>query len=246
MENELRAVIFISKTLCEKCSCFNDQATSVESIESVAAKEAEELDNVDIIYQTDCIKLDEVAVLANIKNKIPSLRVTVCTNEANKKYSELIKGLDFRFELKGMSKCANCKFNYEVYKIISSWLLFNCSSRASYYTHRMINLISYDIANASLHELSKKLSISEEYLSRIIKRDCDKNFRTIINELKLYIVQEITKQYNLSDQDMAEFLGYNELTNFYRFIKKMKGKPFSRIRAALNSPAFLSEVNGAA
>lgn len=245
MKNESTKIIFVSNGYCKKCRCFDNQPVEFESIESIAEKKLEYLHDANIIYQTDDIKLDEVTILANIKNKIFTMKVTVCTNEANRKYSNLIKRLNFDFKLSCDSNCDNCRFNNNICKIISTWLLFNCVNKASYHTHKMINIISSDFGNANLHILSKKLRISEEYLSRTVKRDFNKNFRTVINELKLYIVKEIIKQYNFSDQDIADFLGYNELTNFYRFMKKMNGISVNKFRLGLSSSNILNKINGA-
>jgi YesN/AraC family two-component response regulator len=177
--------------------------------------------------------LDDITLLNKIKSKISSINIIVCTDKRNYKYEDLIQRLGFGFKIPSETICDTCRFNNNIKKIISSYLSSKCINGASFYTTKTICLISNDIRNSNLNELSKKIKISDRHLSRIIKKDFHTSFRSLINGLKISITKELIKQYRYSDQQIADFLGYRELNNLLRFIRKSTGKSLNKLKIDL-------------
>lgn len=184
-----------------------------------------------LIFQSDEISLDDIALLLSIKSMVPSASITVCTDAANLKYRELITRLNFDFKIVSEGDFCNCRLGSDVGVLVSSWLYSSCADTSSPYSARVIALISEDFRNASLMNLSKELNLSTEYLSRVIRRDFKVTFRSLVNKLKLYVCEELVKRHGCSAEELAEFLGYTETNNFERFFRKTTGETFARHRS---------------
>jgi tetratricopeptide (TPR) repeat protein len=95
----------------------------------------------------------------------------------------------------------------------------------------------YLYASISLEEVSAKLGTNRTYLSRAINNILNKNFNSIINELRVREARQLLvdeKYDHISVEGIGEMVGYNSRIAFYNNFKKITGLSPSYFKASIS------------
>ena len=96
----------------------------------------------------------------------------------------------------------------------------------------VLNYISINYTqNISLHELSDTNHISEEYLSRLFKKELGVTLTTYIGNLRTKKAAELLKTSKLSIAEIAMYVGYSDSNYFVKVFKKRYGMTPSTYRS---------------
>lgn len=87
----------------------------------------------------------------------------------------------------------------------------------------LLNYLSVNYATATLASTAEYFHYHPNYLSAFVKKHTGKTFRSILNGIKLSQANYYLINTNLSISEIAERLGFQQLCNFYDFIKKNYG-----------------------
>lgn len=87
----------------------------------------------------------------------------------------------------------------------------------------MLQYLQNHFAEVSIADLSKKFNYSQRQIARILKNKTGKTFSQLILEMKISKAKVYLKQTNLPIQEIAELVGYGDLSNFYRYFFKVTG-----------------------
>lgn len=87
----------------------------------------------------------------------------------------------------------------------------------------MLQYLQNHFAEVSIADLSKKFNYSQRQIARILTNKTGKTFSQLILEMKISKAKVYLKQTNLPIQEIAELVGYGDLSNFYRYFFKVTG-----------------------
>ncbi len=97
------------------------------------------------------------------------------------------------------------------------------TSKVSVQITALFNYLSVNYATATLASTAEYFHYHPNYLSAFVKKHTGKNFRTILNDIKLSQANYYLLNTNMSIKDISDLLGFPQLCNFYDFIKKAYG-----------------------
>lgn len=104
------------------------------------------------------------------------------------------------------------------------------TSKVSMQLTALFQYLSTNFAAATLKSTAAYFHYHPNYLSAFIKKHTHKNFRTILNEIKLSHATYYLTNTNMPIKAISEQLGFSQLCNFYDFIKKAYGTTPVRYR----------------
>lgn len=81
------------------------------------------------------------------------------------------------------------------------------------------------LQNVSLKDLSKHFSYHPNYISGLLHKETGKTFSEILLEKKMEHALILMKGTDLSNEEIAEILGYTSTTNYYKAFRKFYGMP---------------------
>ncbi len=84
---------------------------------------------------------------------------------------------------------------------------------------------NYRDHNLSLESVADQFGLSKEYLSRAYKKEYKTNFGETVISLRLEKAKELIEAGNMPLKEVALYVGYDDLPNFYRAFKKRYGVP---------------------
>lgn len=87
----------------------------------------------------------------------------------------------------------------------------------------LFNYLSLNYQTATLVSTAEYFHYHPNYLSSFVKKHTGKTFRAILNDIKLSYANYYLTSTNLSVSEIAERLGFQQLCNFYDFIRKNYG-----------------------
>lgn len=85
--------------------------------------------------------------------------------------------------------------------------------------------------DVSLDTLSRQLNYSITYLSRLIKKNCGKNFTELLLECRINRAKELLKTSGQKINQIAKNVGYGDFSYFIQIFKKKTGVTPSEYRA---------------
>lgn len=88
--------------------------------------------------------------------------------------------------------------------------------------------------DVSLDTLSRQLNYSNTYLSRLIKKNCGKNFTDLLLDCRIRHAKELLKNSELRVHQIANAVGYGDVSYFIQIFKKKAGVTPSDYRAMHN------------
>jgi len=84
----------------------------------------------------------------------------------------------------------------------------------------IIRYIQNNYSNLSLKAVATQFSYSERHISRIIKHYSSYSFSEFLMDIKLSKAKSLIHNSTMPIEDIAAFVGYADLSNFYRLFKK--------------------------
>jgi YesN/AraC family two-component response regulator len=96
--------------------------------------------------------------------------------------------------------------------------------------NEIINYINDFYPSASLNELADKLNMATYNLSKLIKQNSGKTFKDLVQEKRIDEAKKILKYKNKSVEQVANYVGYDNISYFYRLFKKHTGFTPNRYR----------------
>lgn len=96
----------------------------------------------------------------------------------------------------------------------------NLNNRVSAQIAELFNYLNANYTTASLASTASHFNYHPNYLANLIKNNTGKNFSSILNEIKLSQATYYLCNTNIPIKKIAELLGFQQLCNFYDFIKK--------------------------
>lgn len=90
----------------------------------------------------------------------------------------------------------------------------------------VLNYIDEHYQDLRLHDLKKAFNYNSNYISNSLKKATGKNFQEILLEKKMLVALDLLKHSSLPIDQIAETIGFNSISYFYRqFKKKYKHTP---------------------
>jgi AraC-like DNA-binding protein len=175
-----------------------------------------------IIYCIDRIKISNVIELVRIRKKFHN-KIIICLQEIHPEYQTLLEELYFNNICYRELHCKKCfteiEFSRELIK--SLHLLINNKSYC-YYTKKVFDKIKENGFKINLKSISTELGISLEHLTRAFKKDMGETYRDFICKLKYKVSVSLAEERKNEIPQVAAFLGFTEISNYYRFMKKAR------------------------
>ncbi|MGI6705982.1 MAG: AraC family transcriptional regulator [Clostridia bacterium] len=123
--------------------------------------------------------------------------------------------------------------------ILKSWFMLFCGQLLRKYEHKaevpnliskrdediteILQYIQTNYQTATLSKMAKQFYFDEAYLSRMIKEYTGENFRTLLRNIRVNKAAALLKNPYTSMEDIAEAVGYREVSSFYRNFKAYYG-----------------------
>lgn len=147
---------------------------------------------------------------------VSSLNVKICWQELNQLF--LLENMD-GFVLR-------CK------KILTELPIGESDTARQYITDKILAYIEQNYEkDVSLDTLSRQLNYSITYLSRLIKKNCGKNFTELLLECRINRAKELLKTSGQKINQIAKNVGYGDFSYFIQIFKKKTGVTPSEYRA---------------
>lgn len=80
--------------------------------------------------------------------------------------------------------------------------------------------------------LAEKTYVSPWYLSKLLNKYCQKGFNDLLNGIRVRHAKELLKNPSLHIYEVAELLGFNDVTHFCKIFKKLTGMSPNEFRGA--------------
>ena len=94
----------------------------------------------------------------------------------------------------------------------------------------ILQYIQQNFQTVTLSSLAKKFHFNEAYLSRLIKKNLNQNFTSLLRELKMGKALEYLNNTRMKISDIADYLGYESVDHFTKTFKKAHGMPPTKYR----------------
>lgn len=121
------------------------------------------------------------------------------------------------------------------------------NTAGQYITDKILNYIEQNYEkDVSLDTLSRQLSYSTAYLSRLIKKNCGKNFTELLLDCRIRHAKRLLKESDQKINQIARSVGYGDFSYFIQIFKKKTGVTPSDYRAMYNleKPLNLDDMPG--
>lgn len=90
-------------------------------------------------------------------------------------------------------------------------------------TNEIINYVNSSYRNASLSELSQQVNLESYNLSKFIKSNLGNTFKELVQEKRMNEAKKLLKYEDYSVESIANQIGYENISYFYRLFKKHHG-----------------------
>ena len=107
-------------------------------------------------------------------------------------------------------------------------------SKDDEFKNRVIDEIKTNYMKLSLKDLSKKLGLTNEYLSRKINKVFGKNFSQVLLEERMVIAEEYIRNTKINITEIAGLVGYENKSFFYKEFKCLYGLTPMKYRQLFN------------
>lgn len=113
-----------------------------------------------------------------------------------------------------------------------------------YITDKILTYIEQNYEkDVSLETLSRQLNYSITYLSRLIKKNCGKNFTELLLDCRIKHAKELLKNSDFKINQIAKLVGYGDFSYFIQIFKKKAGVTPSDYRGMYNIEKDLDDVD---
>jgi len=97
----------------------------------------------------------------------------------------------------------------------------------------ILQYIHANCREVSLSDLAERFHYNASYLSRLLKEKLGKSFVEIRAEIRMNKARDLLKTTNLSAAQIAEHVGYTDISRFYKHFKSQFHMPPSEYKAAM-------------
>lgn len=80
----------------------------------------------------------------------------------------------------------------------------------------ILNYIENNFATVTLNDTARKFNLNPDYLSRILRKKTGNSFQSLVNQQRMVTAGQLLAQTNLSVVDIANRVGYDNVTFFYK------------------------------
>lgn len=94
----------------------------------------------------------------------------------------------------------------------------------------MLQYLQTHFAEVSIVDLTNKFNYSQRQIARILKNKTGKTFSQLVLEMRISKAKVYLRQTSLPIQEIAELVGYGDLSNFYRYFFKVTGSSPKQFR----------------
>ncbi len=160
-----------------------------------------------LIYAQEAIKLGVFRLLFK-PIKIEELEESIKDALEEMNIELNLNDLDFKEKIIEILKSATHKDNF------------------SFLTKRIIEYTTqnYNNKNLTLKDLSKNFYVSYWHLSKIIKKELNLSFNQLVNIIRIEKAKTLLTFPKYKINEIAEMVGYNDTTYFWKIFRKMTGK----------------------
>jgi len=189
--------------------------------------------------------LDGLSMVAGLKSELPDLEISILTGHRVFDYAqrainlgvtrlllkpsnmeeiiEAIQTMVSNLKAKGITPDEQAK------EKISDTKLENQAS--SFIVKNAINYIENNFEHKlTLNDVAEKTYVSQWHLSKLLNQHVEKNFSEILNEVRIQAAKKLLRDPSLRICDVAEKVGYIDITHFSRIFKRVTGIPASEYR----------------
>ncbi|NGP45148.1 helix-turn-helix transcriptional regulator [Bacillaceae bacterium SIJ1] len=122
----------------------------------------------------------------------------------------------------------------KIFESLFESLIRSVEGTADPTTIRILDYINqnYD-QDLSLTDISLKFNLTEGYISRLLKKNANINFKKHLNQLKINKAKELLQNGNHKVNEVSALVGYKNVNTFIRIFKQQEGIPpgeYSKLR----------------
>ncbi|BDR58002.1 helix-turn-helix domain-containing protein [Xylocopilactobacillus apicola] len=99
-------------------------------------------------------------------------------------------------------------------------------SRQEDYSLKAVNILNYcqnHLSSCSLDQLANHFHVHPNYISMLVKKETGDNLSTILKRYRFNLARRLLRESDLTIENIAQFLGYNDLSHFYKTFKQETG-----------------------
>lgn len=142
------------------------------------------------------------------------------------------KGL---FDLLNSNDKDDIHFSFkEIFEVLFHNFIISFKEISDPTTLRILDFITDNFQqDLSLTDISIKFGLTEGYISRLLKKNANINFKKYLNNLKINEAKELLKNGNHKVNEVSTLVGYKNVNTFIRIFKQQEGIPpgeFSKLR----------------
>jgi len=213
----LRSVVDWEKYNCKIVGQADDGIEGIRLIEKV---------NPDIIFTDICMpNMDGLAMVERIKTQLKNKEVTVMTGYGDLEYArQAIKFGVTRYllkpsQLEEIEEALIC-----MVENLDDRRGVNRNNIDNYLVKQVMNYVEchYD-EKITLLEIADKNFVSVWHLSKLISKYCNKNFKDIVNEIRMKEAKKFLLEGNYKIYEVSEKVGISDITYFSKVFKKYNG-----------------------
>jgi len=210
----LRSVVDWEKYNCKIVGQADDGIEGIKLIEKV---------NPDIIFTDICMpNMDGLDMLERIKTQLKNKEVTVMTGYGDIEYArQAIKFGITRYllkpsQLEEIEEALTCmKENLDDRRGV------NRNKIDNYLVEQVMQYVeSHFDEKITLSEIADKNFVSVWHLSKLISKYCNKNFKDIVNEIRMKHAKKFLLEGNYKIYEVSEKVGISDITYFSKVFKK--------------------------
>lgn len=237
----LKKVVDWAKYDCQVVATASDAKSGAQAIQA---------NSPDILF-TD-IKMpniDGLTMLAGLKGEFPQMQITVLTGYRDFEYATRAIHIGVaRFLLKPsrMNELEEAlRFMTENLKRLQEGIpqlkkepaeeLQEANPANSFIVRSALKYIETHYAEKlTLTELAEKTYVSQWYLSKLLNKYTDKSFCDLLNQTRIKKAEKLLQDPSLKIYEIAEVLGFNDVTHFSRIFKKVEQVSPNEYRNAIH------------
>lgn len=215
--NGLSSVVDWEKFGCEIIGRANDGVEGIKFIEKAEP---------DIIFMDICMpNMDGLEMLDRLKSRLKDKEITIMTGYGDLEYArQAIKYGITRYLLKPSQL-------EEIEEALAS-MVENLDARRGVYKNKIDNYVVEQVIAYVENHYDEKITLAEIadinfvsvwHLSKLISKYCNKNFKDIVNEIRMEKAKKLLLEKNYKIYEVSEKVGISDITYFSKVFKKYSG-----------------------
>lgn len=190
-------------------------------------------------------KTELLNIIAAVKSEFPAVQIVFLTECVNPEYTQkaLTLGADFCLPKASetekirnitqtmLDKLENMEANSDFRESPASAFSPECSDANSFIVHYAIRYMEEHYAEKlTLNDVAKAVYVSQWHLSKLINQYANRSFPEILNNIRIEHARQLLKNPSLLISDVAEQVGFQEVSHFSRVFRKLTGTTANEYR----------------